>query len=311
MKVYVNREPVVGPWGGGNRVVTQLCHRLREGGHSVVYGLCEDIDIIFCFDPRPNLRGEWFEHFYEYKVATGAKIVQRVGDLGTHNKPRLTEMVKESMNISDFVIFPSEWAKERINFNKLNFAVVHNAPLEIFHKYKRKKFVGHKINIITHHWSPNPKKGYELYHIFDKMIASVMGHRYSFSYIGAKPQGVTFDFEPYDYTPPTGDNDFLASKLAEADIYLTASLEEAGANHVLEAMAAGLPIVYHKDGGSIEDYCSDYGESFENIQDMVKAIEKVAAEYDFYKDKVLEYNDDITRVIDEYEEIINNVQSQY
>ena len=48
-------------------------------------------------------------------------------------------------------------------------------------------------------------------------------------------------------------------------------------------------------------------ESFENIQGMIKAIEKVAAEYNFYKNKVLEYNDDITRVIDEYKSVINNV----
>ena len=99
----------------------------------------------------------------------------------------------------------------------------------------------------------------------------------------------------------------IAKELPRHDIYITASREEAGANHVLEAMAAGLPVVYHKGGGSIENYCSAYGESFENIQGMIKAIEKVAAEYNFYKNKVLEYNDDITRVIDEYKSIINNV----
>ena len=50
--------------------------------------------LIFCFDPRPNESGIWYQHFLNYRQAHNAKIIQRVGDLGTHGKPELTELVK-------------------------------------------------------------------------------------------------------------------------------------------------------------------------------------------------------------------------
>ena len=54
MKIYLNRRPVSGPWGGGNKTVSMLSKSLTELGHKVVYQLEDNIDIIFCFDPRPN-----------------------------------------------------------------------------------------------------------------------------------------------------------------------------------------------------------------------------------------------------------------
>ena len=88
MKAYVNREPVIGPWGGGNKTLTAVIDNLKGNGHEVVFALCEDIDVIFCIDPRPNNRGEWYQHYLNYKNQLGAKIVQRVGDVGT-NGPRI------------------------------------------------------------------------------------------------------------------------------------------------------------------------------------------------------------------------------
>ena len=47
MKIYINREPVSGPWGGGNKTITNLSDRLKDLGHEVVYQLVdEDVVII-------------------------------------------------------------------------------------------------------------------------------------------------------------------------------------------------------------------------------------------------------------------------
>ena len=117
MKVYLNREPLKGPWGGGNKTVTELSELLKKAGHQVVFRLEENIDIIFCFDPRPNRKDEWYQHFLNYKnIRPQTKIIQRVGDLGTHGKPELTNLVKQTISISDHLIFPSEWAKEYIDY---------------------------------------------------------------------------------------------------------------------------------------------------------------------------------------------------
>ena len=88
MKIYLNRQPLKGPWGGGNKTVTKLSETLEKTGHQVTFRLEDNIDMIFCFDPRPNKNGEWYQHFLNYKNSRPrTKIIQRVGDLGTHGKP--------------------------------------------------------------------------------------------------------------------------------------------------------------------------------------------------------------------------------
>ena len=87
MKIYLNRQPVTGPWGGGNKTLTELCKQITDAGHELVYSLTHnDIDLIFCFDPRPNNRGEWYQNMLNYKARNGTPIVQRVGDCGTHGR---------------------------------------------------------------------------------------------------------------------------------------------------------------------------------------------------------------------------------
>lgn len=96
----------------------------------------------------------------------------------------------------------------------------------------------------------------------------------------------------------------LAKKLPEYDIYVTASIEEAGANHVLEAMACGLPVVYHDDGGSIVNYCEKYGEGFSSFSQLMAKIKKVIENYDLYKRKILSYEETIKQTSLEYVDII-------
>ena len=101
----------------------------------------------------------------------------------------------------------------------------------------------------------------------------------------------------------------MAKKLSSADIYVTASREEAGANHVLEAMASGLPVVYHASGGSILNYCKPYGEEFvcERLEDsnsFLNAIDKIINSYSSYKNKVMKYDDETSKIIETYERII-------
>ena len=300
MKIYINRQPVTGPWGGGNKTVTRLSERLEKEGHEVVYTLQPNIDVIFCFDPRPNSHGEWYENFLKYKMETGCPIIQRVGDVGTHGKPHLTNLVKETLSYSDFFIFPSEWAKEKISFSGDNCKVIHNGPLEVFHSFKKPNELGDKIKIVTHHWSTNPKKGFDFYRFVDEKMAN--SHKFEFLYIGQLPEDLKL--KNSKYIAATGDNEFISRTISEQDIYLSASEEEAGANHVLEGMACGLPVAYHQNGGSILNYCEDYGVEFGNEIEMLKAIKNIIDNYSLYKSKVMCYNNTITNVIDQYVEVI-------
>ena len=39
MKIYVNRKPVLGPWGGGSKVLSAIITQLKRAGHDVVHDL--------------------------------------------------------------------------------------------------------------------------------------------------------------------------------------------------------------------------------------------------------------------------------
>jgi|TARA_E500000305_G_scaffold81903_1_gene67756 glycosyltransferase involved in cell wall biosynthesis len=302
LKILINRKPKYGPWGGGIKTVNKLVETLTNAGHEVVFKLVPYIDVIFCIDPRPNEYGEWYQSFLDYKTFfKNVKIIQRVGDLGTHSKPELTELVRATLPYSDFLIFPSEWARDWIGFSGDNCEVIHNSPIDIFHEHKERSVSkSGTIRLVTHHWSMNPKKGFDVYNELQKYIDKTK--KYEFTYIGRKPNNCRV----LNYIPPTG-ADVIAKELPRHDIYVTASKEEAGANHVLEAMAAGLPVVFHKDGGSIVNYCDNYGLSFSSFAEMISKIDEMYENYAFYKKKVLSYNKDNSQVIDSYIKIISNV----
>jgi glycosyltransferase involved in cell wall biosynthesis len=299
MKIYINREPKIGPWGGGIKTVNKLVDALKKRGYDVVFRLEDNIDVIFCIDPRPNAHGEWYQHFINYKQKNSTKIIQRVGDLGTHSKPELTSLVKQTLNYSNFFIFPSDWAKEYIGFEGKNHKVIYNCPMSVFHDAKIEDLtVSDKPKLVTHHWSMNPKKGFHLYEMLDEQ------DDFEFTYVGRKPDNINFK----NHIEPISASE-LAIELPKHDIYITASIEEAGANHVLEGLACGLPVVYHEEGGSINDYCKNYGLSYYSFPEMISAIKKIVSQYKKYKQKVLTYEKTNDDVVEEYIKIIKGIKN--
>jgi hypothetical protein len=301
MKIYVNRKPVDGPWGGGNKTLKSLVNELD----TAVFNLDDDVDVIFCVDPRPNEKGLWYQDYLNHKVKFGSKIIQRVGDVGTHGKPDLTDLIKQSIQYSDMCIFPSQWALEYVNASD-NSIVIPNGPVSDFYEFRNtNEKVTRPIKIVTHHWSDNDKKGFDVYSSFREYI----GEKYMFTYIGRYSN--KYSREGVDYVDPL-DTDELKTLLPAHDIYLTASKEEAGANHVLEAMACGLPVVYRSGGGSIDEYCLEQfgGSSYENISDLNGVLNSVVENYDTYKKKVLSYQRNNNDLVKEYLEIINEYRPE-
>jgi len=299
MKIYINRKPVEGPWGGGNKTVNALTKQLISLGHEVYFELNQNnFDIIFCFDPRPNHEGVWYQHLLNYKNQFGAKIIQRVGDLGTHGKPELFSLVSQTLNYSDHFIFPSLWAKNLSGIQTENYSVIRNRPKKIFNEYKKNDvYISDKPKVVTHHWSNSPKKGFDTYKFIDKFLSD----KIDFTYIGRVPDG--FKFENSNYIPPTDDKN-ICNILSKNEVYLTASKEEAGANHVLEAMAVGLPVIYHFEGGSINEYVSERGISFENNEQLISTVNLMCKNFEKYKNNCLKFNETISETIEEYCEII-------
>ena len=132
-------------------------------------------------------------------------------------------------------------------------------------------------------------------------VFKIPGINLAITYIGRIPDN--FNLGSIDYISPK-DDDFLAHELPKHDIYLTASEHEAGANHILEAAACGLPILYHESGGSIPEYVSELGIEFSDIESLKIAITEMVNNYSFYKQKALEYDEVLDSSIEGYCQII-------
>lgn len=302
MKIYLNRKPKFGPWGGGAKLINSLVEKLLKEGHEVVFNLQENIDLLICFDPRNNDYNENYFDILNYSSLFNKKILQRVGDLGTHGKPDLTKFVKFCVEKSDFLIFPSVWAKNFLNYKKNNYSIIENAPLEEFYSNRNKDLsLNENIKIVTHHWSDNKKKGFDLYKDFDNFCKSK--NNIEFTYIGRKPQNIEF----INYISPKNSKE-LSNILPKFDIYLTASEEEAGANHVLEAIACGLPVMYKNSGGSIVEYCKNYGCSYTSVNNIDNSLKKILDNFLSIKKSILDYNNTTSNIIDEYYEIIKKLK---
>jgi hypothetical protein len=289
MKIYFNREPVVGPWGGGSKVLGAIVGAAVQAGHTVTFNREPYIDVIFCMDPRPGNPGLPYNEL----VKIGAPIVQRVGDLGTHGKPELTELLKQTIPLSRHVVFPSQWARDSMG---LGGTVIPNAPVSQFYLGRTNRVtVSSPIRVVTHHWSNNPKKGFDIYKRFSSS-AALFG--IEFTFIGRSDGSI----------PSAGVMDIkqLTYELPKHDIYLTASEAEAGANHVLEAQACGLPVVYRTNGGSIPEYCFS-GQAFESHDDLLPAVLNVASRYEMFKSLVMRYHNTMDQQARKYVEIFESV----
>lgn len=261
---------------------------LTARGHEVVHDYSA-ADVYVCFDPRTDDVGISGTHLGRIARMRDAKFVCRVGDVGTHGKQYMAKMWLDALAYADRVVFPSRWARNYLDsYLTSNFSyehrsnvfdvlwaravIIHNGPMKCFFDARRvdPPDVGSRVKVVTSHWSDNPKKGFELYQELSKCPDV------QFTYIGRKPAGIQLQ----NYVPPLP-ADKLARELSKHDVYLTASLHEAGANHVLEAMAVGLPVVYHAAGGSIPEYLEEsamVSQEFVGGTDAaVAAIEAIAS----------------------------------
>ena len=302
VKVYINRKPVYSPWGGGIKTVNLLCESLKNKNFEVVHDLNhDDISIIFIVDPRTSEWGESYHDIHEYSVKKKIKIIQRVGDLGLHSKPELTQLLKLSIPKADCVTYISDFAKNYLGIEHQNDNVINLAPLSNFYINRNKNIdLSYPVRILTHHWSNNVKKGFEYYDFLDSNLTNY-DNKIEFTYIGNLPNN--FRFKNSTSISPVG-IESLIGMLPKHDFYLSASVDETGGNHVLEAIGAGLPVLYHKDGGGIVNYCDGYGIEYNSVKDMIEKIPVMITEYTKIKKEVLKYNSTLEDVVDKYVNLI-------
>lgn len=313
MKVFLNREVVVGPWGGGNRTLKTLIERLVKRGHEYTFNYDDLYDVIYCHDPRPNSIGLRYEHLMHIRKNKKTPIFQRVGDVFYHRSASDTSYLKETLKYSDAVTFISSWAADFLEVeidNVKNF--IHELrPPSIFYReikdnIKKKQ---DKFTILTHHWSANPLKGLAFYQEIDKLLSKNKYDKVQFYYLGRTNEN--FKFKNTIIIPPV-DVDSVIDYLDLTDAYVTASKNETGGNHVVEALARGCNVLYHKHGGGISSICNGIGTKYETIDEFENILDQLISENRQSKRRNIElkFSKSLEEVCDEYIDIMERLNER-
>jgi hypothetical protein len=278
MKIYVNRALKKHPWGGGAHFVTNLVEGLMTRGHQVVFDFQKDIDVIFMIDPRHEEGGSSVNEIFQYKLKNkNTKVVHRINECDARkNSSGMDELLLNSNKIADVTIFISNWLKDYFvsrGFQKESHVIYNGCNLTHFFPRLNADLTSAPIKIVTHHWSDNWLKGFDVYKKLD-FLCKKHPEKYQFTYIGRYCK----EYSPVStklISPLYGKD--LGDELRKHDIYITASRWEPCGMHHIEGAASGLPVLYHKDGGGIPEGCKIHGIEFvfDNLEEkLIEIIEK-------------------------------------
>lgn len=298
MRVCISRKPVSGPWGGGNLFVKGMSELLSSKGHEVFYDLVPNIDYIIMIDPRPSSYGIDANDIFNYRHKNPkTKILHRINECDKRKgSSGLDEILLQCAELSDDVVFISQWLQEY--FKKKGYqgksSVIYNGcNTKDFTPDEDTKNLN-EIHLVTHHWSNNILKGYDFYKELDDECVK---NNWKFTFIGRFNETIkTKNIKMIG--PHTGKE--LAEKIKLGNIYLTASKWEPCGMHHIEAAACGLPILYHEDGGGINEGCERYGESFRTIDEFKNKLTKIVENYEDYQGSIRKYDLSIEKCCQAY-----------
>ena len=313
MKIMFNRPVKREPWGGGSHFITALFEHLTRSGHEVVFSLSGGIDVIFMFDPRPSVGGDCANSIYRYKVQNpGTRVIQRINDTDIarpKDKPWRVELLLWSNQIADHTVFISNWVKDHyiergFQSSKAHSVIINGCNSEWYFP-KEKEINKSKVKLITHHWSDNFSKGFDIYNFLDKF--SSRRDDLAFTYMGRynseyKPENTRI------IDPKYGSE--VGEILRDHDIYVTAARNEACGMHHIEGAMCGLPVLYHADGGAIPEVCNPHGVSFSSVENFEESLNTIISKWKFYRDSIDYDFLSMKRCCKEYERIVNDFKSK-
>lgn len=291
--VAMNMKPVKGPWGGSSPFVTQLASWLKRLGYRVTYSLDGDVRVIVLIDPRKEGGTKPFgpDEIRAFKANhPEVRVLHRVNECDQRkNTDFMDRMLEEANGLADATVFISEWlldyhAGRWFDREKPHAVAYNGADSAVFHPVGSTGYDGSgPFRVVTHHWSDNPLKGFDVYERLDGLIAEGKLTDVEFHVIGRWPSGISW--RAARTFPPTHGRD-LAERLRACHAYITASRWEPCGMHHVEGAQCGLPLLYDEEGGGIVEAGRRYGIGFRG--DPADAIARMRDDYALYRRRVLE-----------------------
>ena len=292
LKVSIGTNIQDGPWGGGNLFAVNLSRYLKNKGHDVIYNLDDrDIDIILLTEPRKTSPSSAYTNFeiqnYINYKNPNAIVIHRVNECDEHKDTSyINKYISYANKCADATVFVSSWIKDLYSdyegiSSKLSKVILSGADSEQFNNQGFKPWnKKEKFKLVTHHWSNNWNKGFDVYKKIDDLLSeNEFKNHFEFNFIGRIPDNLKFKNSNV-ISPKSGEE--LSNEIKKNDFYITGSINEPSGNHHIEAAQCGLPILYIESGG-ITEYCEGYGIKYtiNNLEDkLYYALENCGKYYE-------------------------------
>ena len=263
--VAINLRPRAGSWGGASQWTSQVVRWFEYNGWRVVFDLRRAPDAVIMTHTGLSSHTT----FGADEVAALKKNHPRVPCLHRINDNDIRKesgemdlLLERSSRVADHTVFVSEWlrdyhASKWFEISRPHSVIVPGADPRFYHPVGGARFEpGSPLRLVTHHWSDNWNKGFDVYQAIDELIANRLGDRFELRVIGRWPKDLKWKSARM-FAPASGAG--LAGLLRQCHGYVSASRFEPGAMHVAEGLQCGLPLLYHKDSGGTVGQGMKYG----------------------------------------------------
>jgi len=245
-----------------------------------------------------------------FKKNHDVTVIHRVNDNGSHRKNDLARderIMSFNENVADRTVFISSWLQTYFECQDMyirNSVVINNGvDRQLFSSSDIIRSRNTPLKIVSHHWSDNVAKGYDIYEHISKFCKN-NPEVAQFRFFGKAPNGYLNDCEKL---PPKFYQE-VPDYLMDQDIYVTATKFESGGCHIVEGMACGLiPLVESFSGGPM-NYAGKFAVPYRGHQ-VIDAILEMYDNYDLFiqrkTDVMIKYTYSYEDMGDAYMKIIN------
>ncbi|MSR78244.1 MAG: glycosyltransferase [Candidatus Omnitrophica bacterium] len=265
MRLHVLYQAIENPWGGSNTFFRNFIREAQKDSSIEMTKKPEQADMVLTaghyrgpgkflktLELRNIRSGRPLWHpwgLWNHKKKT--KIVFRVDGLRkvyAEGTVPADEVLLRHLSYADGIIYQSRFSRQCFDAvsaarQKLVAVIPNGTNREVFFATPKPHDFSKGVRLISNGWSTNPRKGFKTIAAFSLLRNVTVQH------IGRWPEGITS--EKVELLGVKKENE-IGDLLRRAHFFLFPSENEACPNVVVEALASGLPILYHPSGGTAE-----------------------------------------------------------